>query len=249
MLQEGFAFFWSAALYRRPFFFRFSRKNKQNKAAVKRRTPIKGKALQEGEVAMDEHSSELLRRWQANDQAAAEALFRRYFARLHALVQSRLPAKMAGRLDADDVVQSAFRSFFSGARDGRYVLKQSGDLWRLLAAIAVNKTRLQERRHGAAKRDLKLEQLPLPVRDALTEEMEWLSGDPTPDEAAALADEVECLLRMLSEPQRRVAELRLQGFTLDEIAVEVQCSQRTVRRTMEQIKQRLEARMLEGGQA
>jgi hypothetical protein len=36
---------------------------------------------------MDEHSSELLRRWQRGDQAAAETLFSRYFRRLHGLVQ------------------------------------------------------------------------------------------------------------------------------------------------------------------
>lgn len=189
---------------------------------------------------MDEHSSELMRRWQTGDESAAETLFRRYFTRLHALVQTRLSSKMAVRFDADDVVQSAFRSFFNGARDGRFVLKHAGDLWRLLAAIAINKMRHEERRHSADKRSLNVEQLPLPLRDGVDQEIAWLAHDPTPEEAAILADEVEALLRPLEAEQRRIVELRLQGHSLDEIAVEVRRSQRTVRRTMELIKQRLE---------
>ena len=47
----------------------------------------------------------------------------------------------------------------------------------------------------------------------------------------------------LHDGQRRIVELRLQGFTLDEIAVEVHLSQRTVRRTMEQVKKQLENRL------
>lgn len=191
---------------------------------------------------MDEHSSELMRRWQTGDESAAETLFRRYFTRLHTLIQTRLSAKMAVRFDADDVVQSAFRSFFNGARDGRFVLKHAGDLWRLLAAIAINKIRHEERRHSADKRSLNVEQLPLPLRDGVDQEIAWLAHDPTPEEAAILADEMEALLRPLEAEQRRIVELRLQGHSLDEIAVEVRRSQRTVRRTMELIKQRLERR-------
>jgi RNA polymerase sigma factor (sigma-70 family) len=192
---------------------------------------------------MDEHSSDLLRRWQTGDQSAAEALFRRYFARLHGLVRARLSDKMAARLDADDVVQSAFRSFFTGARDGRYVLKHSGDLWRLLAAITMNKMRHAERRHAAGKRCVDLEQLPLPLRAELDEDLVWMAHDPTPEEAAILADEVQSLLRPLAPEQRRIVELRLQGYTLEEIAVEVRRSQRTVRRTMELVRERLQERM------
>ena len=191
---------------------------------------------------MDEHSSELMRGWQNGDQSAAETLFRRYFTRLHALVRTRLSAKMTARFDADDVVQSALQSFFDGARDGKFVLKHAGDLWHLLAAIAINKIRHEERRHSADKRSFDIEQLPLPLRDGVDAETAWLAHDPTPEEAAILADEVESLLRPLEDEQRCIVELRLQGHSLDEIAVMVRRSQRTVRRTMELIKHRLERR-------
>lgn len=192
---------------------------------------------------MDEPSSELLRRCQAGDPSAAETLFRRYFTRLHGLVRTRLSKQLAERLDADDVVQITFRSFFSGVRDGRYVLKRAGDLWRLLAAIAVNKLRHEERRHAADKRSLGVEQLPLPPREELDEDTAWLAREPTPEEAAMLADEVQALLRPLNDEQRRMVQLRLQGNTLNDIAEAMRCSQRTVRRIMDNVKRHLEERM------
>ncbi|HTU17838.1 MAG TPA: sigma-70 family RNA polymerase sigma factor [Gemmataceae bacterium] len=194
---------------------------------------------------MEEQSYELLQRWQNGDESAADELFRRYFSRLHALVQVRLSQRLAARLDAEDVVQSALLSFFTQARDGRFVLKQAGDLWRLLAAITINKMRHVERRHSAEKRAVDLERLPPSLREGLDEETAWLAHEPTPEEAATLDDELESLLRPLHNGQRRIVELRLQGYTLDEIAVEVHLSQRTVRRTMEQVKQHLENRLRE----
>ncbi len=40
--------------------------------------------------------------------------------------------------------------------------------------------------------------------------------------------------------QRHMLELRLQGHTLDEIVETMRCSQRTLRRTMDAVKQHLE---------
>ena len=62
---------------------------------------------------MPEDSRELLSRFQEGDAAAAEAIFARYANRLLALARSRLSSKLARRIDADDVVQSTFRSFFA----------------------------------------------------------------------------------------------------------------------------------------
>ena len=66
-----------------------------------------------------------------------------------------------------------------------------------------------------------------------------LAREPTPAEAAALADTLEQLFRGLEPLQRRMVEMRLQGFSLDEIADDVRRSERTVRRLLEQVKERL----------
>src|SRR5258708_13155234 len=79
-------------------------------------------------------------------------MFHRFAEKLIALGASRLSEKLGRRVDPEDVVQSAYRSFFVGARDGRYALERSGDLWRLLVAITMHKLHHQVERYTAVKR-------------------------------------------------------------------------------------------------
>jgi RNA polymerase sigma-70 factor (ECF subfamily) len=189
---------------------------------------------------MDSPSVELLARWRTGDDQAARHLFDRFTERLLAMAHKRLAEKLARRLDAEDVVQSAYRSFFRGAREGRFVIERSGDLWRLLAAITLNKLKHQIQKHSAGKRALKREEVPTGDKDNSVVHGGGYSREPAPDEAAALADMVESLLRHLHPVQREMLELRLQGSTLEEIAAQTHRSERTVRRLLEQIRQQLE---------
>src|SRR5580704_14172260 len=96
----------------------------------------------------------LLERFQNGDDLAAEALFSRYFERLTLLARSRLAPRLARRTDPEDIVLSVYRSFFVGAREGRFVLSRGGDLWRLLAAITKHKLLRQARHHRADRRSI-----------------------------------------------------------------------------------------------
>ena len=84
-------------------------------------------------------SFQLFDRFRQGDEQAAALLFDRYVSRLTALARSRMSAHLERRVAAEDVVQSVYGSFFVRAREGQYALEQSGDLWRLLAAITLNK--------------------------------------------------------------------------------------------------------------
>lgn len=194
---------------------------------------------------MDNLSADLVSRWRGGDQRAAEELFHRYAERLLALARTRLPGKLARHVDPDDVVQSAYRSFFVGARDGRFVLQRSGDLWRLLVAITLHKLHHQverltaEKRAGRRGRSLGREE------DLFGLEAEMVGHEPLPSEVAALSETLESLLRGMGPPQRRMIEMRLQGFSLEEIADDVHRSERTVRRVLEGAKERLRKARLE----
>ena len=188
---------------------------------------------------MEAPSADLMARWREGDQNAAEEMFRRYAERLRALARSRLSARLARHVDPDDVVQSAYRSFFTAARDGRYALRRSGDLWRLLAAITLHKLRRQVERHTARKRAGARERHFGGDNGFCGLPAEALAREPTPQEAAALADTLEQVFRGLEPLQRRMIELRLQGCGLDEIADDVRRSERTVRRLLELVKGRL----------
>lgn len=189
--------------------------------------------------SMDGGVLSLVARWRGGDQQAAEKLFGLYAGRLIALAQGRLSNRLAGRVDAEDVVQSAYRSFFSGARADRFSLQHGGGLWRLLVAITLHKLSDQVDRHTAERRTVDAERH-FAGEDSLVALGARLAvRNPSPVDAIALADELEQVMRSLEPQPRRILELRLQGHDLAEIATQVACSERTVIRVLKRIKEQL----------
>jgi RNA polymerase sigma-70 factor (ECF subfamily) len=191
-----------------------------------------------GDKPAPDASAELLARWQAGDQEAAGELWQRYAERLIALTRRRLSKKLARHIDPEDLVQSAYRSFFVAARSEHYVLKHSGDLWRLLVAITLNKLQHQFRRHSTQKRNMGLEG----ASDHVSHLSHLLAREPSPAEAAALADELQHILRVLSPALREIVAMCLQGYRVHEIAKATGRHVATVRRNLKRVKQYLKQR-------
>lgn len=191
-------------------------------------------------------SLELYRRVQEKDSDAACELFNRYVERLMALVRVRLSSKLARRIDPEDVIQSAYRSFFAGTADGRFEVTQSGDLWKLLAAVTVNKLHRQIGHHQAGRRTVTAEKsTSLPGLYFQPLPLESLAKDPSPEEALILIEELQFVMSELKAEQREMLEMRLQGSKVSEIANQRNCSERTVRRFLEKVKNRLQQRLLD----
>lgn len=183
---------------------------------------------------------EVFDRVRSGDEEAAREVFDRYLGRLVALARSRLSDKLARKVDADDVVQSALRSFFVRARDGQYAIERAGDLWALLAAITKNKLLKKAEHFRQQKRNLDQDQ---PLAGGSEAEGSPFATDPTDEEAVALSDEVEFLMRGLEPLQRTMLELRLQGQPIPQIADTVERSERTVRRFLSSFRDDLEERL------
>ncbi|HEX8204401.1 MAG TPA: ECF-type sigma factor [Isosphaeraceae bacterium] len=181
----------------------------------------------------------LLERFRNGDDLAAADIFDRYFRRLTALARSRLSPRLARRTDPEDIVLSVYRSFFVDARGGRYSLNRGGDLWRLLAAITRHKLHRQARHQGADRRSVELE---VPLDRVDEGRLRGRQPDPTPEDALALADELERVLSQLDPFGRRVLELRLQGLQIPEIAEDAGRSERSVRRSLARIRELLAER-------
>jgi RNA polymerase sigma factor (sigma-70 family) len=177
--------------------------------------------------ASEQNSAELLAGCQTGDEAAAAAVFARYAERLMRLAQSRLAARLATRVDPEDIVQSAYRSFFCAAREGRFTWEREGDLWRLLAHVTLHKLYRQAERHGAVRRSVDRELLA-----SATDNSDFLAREPTPEQAAVACEQLEALLAELPAASRPIVELRLQGYEQREIAQGLGCSERTVRRAL-----------------
>ncbi|MEM8736067.1 MAG: sigma-70 family RNA polymerase sigma factor [Planctomycetota bacterium] len=188
---------------------------------------------------MDDESVRLVHRWQSGDEVAAGEIYDRYIARLISLAGSRISPRLARRVEAEDVVQSVYRSFFARSGASSFQVEHSGQLWGLLAAITVNKVRQKARFHGAEKRNVAAEASVQSSVSCFGLVPTDLARDPSAEEATMLAEQYEIAMQSLSPLGRQVFELYLDNQTAEAIAKQVRRSARTVRREMEQIRTRL----------
>ncbi len=177
---------------------------------------------------------ELVQRLRDGDTQAAEQLFVRYALQLNRLAEQYLSRRLAGRVEGEDVVQSVFRTFYRRCLRGEFRVDSSSHLWRLLVQVTVRKV-------AAKARGLKAEPA---AASALAEDGDALLNaalcrEPSPEEAAALVDQTEALLRGLPPLHGRVLELRLEGYAVAEIAPRLNVSRQTVYRVLGLLQQRL----------
>lgn len=174
----------------------------------------------------------LLRRYQAGDDDAATDLYVRYAPRLRSLARLHCGHDFAGRFDAEDVVQSVFRTFFQGARRQAYEVPPDGELWALLMVLAINKVRELVGRHRAMKRSVH--------QTATVDDLDSLPALAGDDAAAAF-------LRMIFDEQladlpasnREIVRLRAEGYEVGEIAGRTGRARRTVERVLHDFRNRL----------
>ena len=161
--------------------------------------------------------------------------------RLLALARAKCGADLAARVDVEDIVQSAFASFFRGAKQGFYAAPGGEELWNLLLVIALNKIRAQGAYHRAAKRDVRKTVGADTLADA--------GFDPPADDTAAaglLGLVLEEVLGQLPEPHRDVVRLRIEGYEMPEFAARTGRSLRTTERVLQEFRSRMAAEFGEG---
>lgn len=166
-----------------------------------------------------------------NDEAAFR-VFAAFGGRLVALARSRLDDHLRQKVDADDVVQSVFRSFFVRQANGQFTLAGWGDLWALLVCITVRKCRNVASHFRAARRDVRREAAPAHASDEAATFRELFDREPAPDEVVCLLDTVEHLMRGMAERDRAILSLHLQGHTHAEVGAQVHYSEATVHRVV-----------------
>jgi RNA polymerase sigma-70 factor (ECF subfamily) len=184
-------------------------------------------------MAADGPFTHLMSCLQQGHPDAARHIFQRYAQRLVALAANRLPAAVQTKEAPEDVVQSVFRTFFRRQAEGRFVVDDWDRLWKLLAAITIHKCGHRLERWLADCRDVRREQGPPQGDTSYTDDWRIADPSPTPAEAVLLRETLEEMLQRLSERQRPVVLLRLQGYSIAEIAEQLRCSERTILRHLE----------------
>ncbi|MCA9140477.1 MAG: hypothetical protein KDB00_27085, partial [Planctomycetales bacterium] len=92
------------------------------------------------------------------DQAICLQFWNSYGERLRRIAGRRLPEKLRRRIEPEDIVQSACRSFFRRVQSRKLELTDHDMLWPLLCAITINKVRQQIRFHCRQRRDPRREE-------------------------------------------------------------------------------------------
>lgn len=191
----------------------------------------------------------LMDRLRTGEDGAAREVFVRFAGRLAGLARRHMDARMAAKVDPEDVVQSAYKSFFLRQREGELDVGTWDGLWGLLTLITLRKCADRAAYYRTEKRDVTRETASGSRDDSTPEAAALvLDREPQPDEAAVLAETVEALFRTMTDPdERAVVELSLQGFTATEISTKLGRAERSVRRLREHVRKRLERMRAEPG--
>ena len=191
-------------------------------------------------MADDDTFSRLMARLRSGEDAAAREVFERFAGRLVAMARGRFNRLLARKVDPEDVVQSAFKSFFVRLPAGKLDVGGWDGLWNLLALITLRKCADRAEYFLAERRDAAREATGPAGGDGPGAWRLALDREPRPEEAAILAETVEHLFRDLGAHERPVLELSRQGYTTPEISVRLGRAERSVRRLREHIRKRLE---------
>ena len=178
----------------------------------------------------------LVARARQGDNEAVTRLVQQYEAEIRLVARCQLGPALRPYLDSFDLVQSVHKSLLRGLRQGKFDLATPNNLVALALAMVRNKTvrywrhlRRQQRHSGGAA-----DSTPLPeVLASLT------CSHSDPAEAAAYHEAVASLWQHVTEAERRVLELRLEGCTTAEIARRLGEDADVLRVRLSRLRQRL----------
>ena len=185
----------------------------------------------------------LIDRWQAGDQDAAEAIFRRYEPRVRSFVERNLGSHLRCRVAPSEIINVALNSVLRIIREGDCYLDQNGSLTGLAAKKARDKINQAVEHNTAKKRDFRREigvdpdkTLPHPA-----------SREPGPEDLVQFKDLMGVIHSRLKPDGFAIVGLKLEGKTDHEIAKELGVTLRTVANKKERLRTALERTFAEYG--
>jgi DNA-directed RNA polymerase specialized sigma24 family protein len=182
---------------------------------------------------------------EAGDDSSAGQLWSYCFPKLLSYSKKKLPDHLRRALDEEDVALSAFKSFCLAAAKGSFPqLEGRDDLWKLLLCIANRKAQNYVRRELREKRGGGQ------VRGESIFEMGGNSSDPndvgignvagkmaSPEMLAQFTDDARAMIDMLQDDTiKTIALLRMEGYSVEEIAERLECGKRTIERRLTLIR-------------
>ena len=183
-----------------------------------------------------------LRKMESGDADAVEHLWERYFERLVGLANKRLGTAPRRDFDEEDVALSVFNSLNQCATKGRLTeVSGSEELWRILVTFTAQKVIDRMRSAQALKRgsgDVRGESV---FRKSTGEEGQgidaFFNSKPSPQILAEMDEDFACLLNALpSDDYRKIAVMRMEGYSNDEIGKSMSLTTRSIERKVQLIR-------------
>jgi RNA polymerase sigma-70 factor (ECF subfamily) len=158
--------------------------------------------------------ADFLRRIRRGDEQAAVDLVRRYEPLIRREVRLGISDSRLNRaFDSVDVCQSVLASFFVRAATGQYDLESPEELVKLLMTMARNKLASLARREHRLRRDARRVAATQPeVLDQVVD-----SGV-SPSEIVLRRELVDRMRAELTDDERQIADLRVEGMDWEEVA-------------------------------
>lgn len=176
-------------------------------------------------------------------ETSMEMIWRNYYDKLLSVARRRMRDMPRRHMDEEDVVVDAMNSLFQGVQAGRFPdLNDRNDLWKVLltitarkAAKAIRANKTQKRGGGQLRGESVFQN---PNNDGEAPGIgNVLGNEPTPELAEDIIKQCEELLEQLDDPVLvKIAVLKLEGFSHQEISDELGIAVRSVERKVRLIR-------------
>jgi RNA polymerase sigma factor (sigma-70 family) len=174
--------------------------------------------------------STLLARVRTGDETALIAVLQQYETRLRLAAHALIGPALRTQMDTFDLVQSVHRALLPGLRNGKYDIAEPEQLVALALTVIRNKL-ISKWRHLRPEAEQRAG-----GNDATN------SSRQTRDDPSAIAqvnDSVRHVLNSLDASDRKLLELRMQGYSIVEIADLLECDAHALRAHLSRLRSRL----------
>ena len=189
-----------------------------------------------------ENFEDLLKKAQAGDETAMAELVHRYESDVRMVARARLGRALRPHVDSVDLVQSVHKSLMIGLRAEQFDISSPDKLVALATTIVRRKV---ARKWRKLKRQQRLSGNPSNTVQELSGMLVAVGDSETdPAREVALQEAAERVLESLSDAERSVMELRIEGFTTAEIARQLDLDADVLRVKLSRLRRRLRDRGL-----
>ena len=189
----------------------------------------------------EENFDQLLSKAKSGDEVAISELVTRYETEVRIVARARLGTALRPHLDSMDLVQSVHKSLLLGLRANRYDISSPEKLVALATTIVRRKV---ARKWRKIKRQQRLSGVKGENKDLPDLLATISSPDTDPAAQVAMRQATEHVLKDLSDIERQVLELRMEGFTTAEVARQLGLDADVLRVKLSRLRRRLRDRGL-----